>query len=294
MSAPSRKRANSRFHVWQALFGVALVVLGLCLGLVVLLAFQGPQNGPLLLLKKAYKASSTLGLSAVAILTGLKKYVPEAWKRSASLPAPHWSAIEAGLYGGLVGGLFAGVIIGISYYFQNLTPSGQHADAMMFPMTVGFAAVAGAVGGSSIQAGMKRLRGWEIAGATLYGAPAIGCVGAFGGWYFGKLDGDFVGTGTVLWPVALGVVCLLLGILSSEFHSWGEFARGVVVTALVSITLGMLAAPLLAAMHLERYFVTPGVGASEMMWGGLWFGLGLGILCGVDCGLTLVLYRKWR
>jgi hypothetical protein len=301
----ARKIDHRRFNVWQALFGTAVVVLVLGCALVAVLAQTTPTNGPARELQKIVKTLSSLGFSLGAAIIGLLKHIPGGWKRSGGWQAPRLTPLEAGLYGGLVGGLAAGLIIAIFYYFDNLTKDGLQIDAMTCPMILGYASLAGAAGGAAIQSGVQRFcrlagRGHtavlfnEITGATVYGVLVVGLVGGLGGLYFGPLKGDFVGTGTVLWPVALGMICLILGILSREFRTWVEFLRGLVLVTLLSIPLGMLGALLLQKLPIDRFFTTERAGPVQMFEGGLLFGLCIGFFCGAVSGLTLLLYRLWQ
>ena len=109
-----------------------------------------------------------------------------------------------------------------------------------------------------------------------------------------RVSRDFVGTETVLWPVALGTIWLILGILSREFRTWGEFLRGFVLVTLLSIPLGMLGALLLQKLPIDPFFTVEGAGPARMFQGGLLFGLCIGFFCSAVSGLTLLLYRLWQ
>ncbi len=209
------------------------------------------------------------------------------------------ASFDSGLYGGLIGGAIAGLIIAVFYYLAK-------ADPITLLLTLGYAAVAGAIFGVCSQQTIHwflHLRSKigfgflfnAISGGTLGGGLGGILAGALGGLVFGLNNYDFVNPGFLAVGAMLGVLCLLLAILLYDYDGRvSDVMRALIIAVVISAFIAAFGSYGLRWLKIENRFFNDKTTLTLGTVGGAVIGLLQAALGGFLVGLTLLLYRVFQ
>ncbi len=188
------------------------------------------------------------------------------------------ASFDSGLYGGLIGGAIAGLIIAVFYYLAK-------ADPITLLLTLGYAAVAGAIFGVCSQQTIHwflHLRS-KIGFGFLFNAISGGTLGGgLGGILAGALGGLVFG-------------CLLLAILLYDYDGRvSDVMRALIIAVVISAFIAAFGSYGLRWLKIENRFFNDKTTLTLGTVGGAVIGLLQAALGGFLVGLTLLLYRVFQ